>query len=220
MNVARWSLTGLLLLALIVALTLPALAADPQDVYTQGGANPAAMACVTCHGTDAEGLPAAGFPRLGGLPAEYMKKQLGDYRSGARANPVMQPIAAALSAEEVDAVTRMLASKPWPKAESVGRDAAAQGIGETLALRGAWERNIPECVACHGPGGAGVGNAFPPLVGQSAQYLSSQLNAWRQGTRKNDPQDLMGHIARSMTEAEVQAVSVYFAGLTATGAAQ
>jgi len=85
-------------------------------------------------------------------------------------------------------------------------------------LRGAWERNVPECVACHGPGGVGVGDSFPPLVGQSAQYLSSQLVAWQQGTRKNDPNDLMGHIARSLTEEEVKAVSTYFSNLTEKGA--
>jgi cytochrome c553 len=63
----------------------------------------------------------------------------------------------------------------------------------------------------------GVGSVFPPLVGQSAQYLSAQLLAWQQGTRKNDPNDLMGHIARSLTEGEVKAVSAYFANLTETG---
>ena len=77
----------------------------------------------------------------------------------------------------------------------------------------AWERNIPECVACHGPAGMGVGASFPPLAGQSAQYLGAQLNAWRQGTRKNDPNDLMGHIARAMSDDEVQAVAGYFADL-------
>lgn len=165
-------------------------------------------------------MGAAGFPRLGGLSAEYMKKQLVDFASGERANPIMQPIAAALSTEEAHAVSTMLAAKPWPVVERVGRAAAASGIGEFLALRGAWERNIPECVACHGPGGVGVGEAFPPLAGQSTQYISAQLNAWRQGTRKNDPNDLMGHIARKLTDAEVGAVSRYFAGLAETGAGQ
>lgn len=215
MTVSRLFFAGLLL-----ALSAPAMATDPQDVYTQGGANAAAMACVTCHGVNAEGLPAAGFPRIGGLPADYLRKQLADYASGTRTNPIMQPIASALSPEEIHQVAQTLTDKPWPEVARIGRAAAAQSLGETLALRGAWERNIPECVACHGPGGAGVGVAFPPLAGQSTQYLSSQLNAWRQGTRKNDPNDLMGHIARSMTDAEVQAVSAYFAGLTETGAAQ
>ncbi|NKQ09995.1 c-type cytochrome [Pseudomonas sp. SST3] len=213
MNVSSWPLAGILAASITTAQ-----AADPVAVYTKGGAKPAAMACVTCHGAEGEGMAAAGFPRLAGLSAEYMQKQLADVASGDRANPIMQPIAAALSPEETKAVTTMLANKPRPDVRPVGRDDVVDGPGETLALRGAWERNIPECVACHGPSGVGVGESFPPLAGQSAQYLSSQLNAWRQGTRKNDPNDLMGHIARNLTEDEVKAVSAYFAGLTETGA--
>lgn len=213
MNVSHWPLAGLL-----VTMAMHAQGAATAAVYIQGGANPAAMACVTCHGAEGEGMAAAGFPRLAGLSAGYMKKQLADFASGERANPIMQPIAAALSSEEADAVTTMLADKSRPAFEPIGRAAAVEGLGETLALRGAWERNVPECVACHGPGGVGVGDSFPPLVGQSAQYLSSQLVAWQQGTRKNDPNDLMGHIARSLTEEEVKAVSTYFSNLTEKGA--
>lgn len=194
-------------------------AVDPVSVYTQGGADPAALACGTCHGPEGEGIGPAGFPRLAGLSAEYMKKQLADFASGSRANPVMQPIAAALSAEEADAVSRMLAAKPGPDVERTGRAAAVSGVGDTLALRGAWEHEIPACVACHGPGGAGVGDAFPPLAGQSAPYLSTQLEAWRQGTRNNDPDDLMGHIARDLTDDEIEAVARYFADPSGTASA-
>lgn len=215
MNVTLWPLAGLFLVFAVSAQP-----ADPAVVYGKGGANPAAMACAICHGAEGEGMAAAGFPRLAGLSANYMRKQLADFASGERANPIMQPIAAALSADEGDAVTSMLASKPLPQVKRVDRTALVDGPGETLALRGAWDRNIPECVACHGPSGTGVGDSFPPLAGQSAQYLSSQLTAWRQGTRKNDPNDLMGHIARSLTEDEIKAVSVYFAELTDTGAAK
>ncbi len=213
MSVTRLPLAGFLL-----AVSVATQAADPAAVYDQGGANPAAIACVTCHGADGEGMAAAGFPRLAGLTADYLKKQLADFASGERANPIMQPLAAALSTEEANAVITMLANKPRPQVERISRAAAAQETGAVLALRGAWERNIPECVACHGPSGVGVGKAFPPLVGQSAQYLSSQLIAWQQGMRKNDPNDLMGHIARSLTEGEITAVSAYFANLTESGA--
>ncbi len=209
MKPTRWALAGVAALLL----TLQAQAADGQKIYAQGGANPAAMACGTCHGADAMGMAAAGFPRLAGTSAGYTRKQLEDFRSGARSNPVMQPIAAALSDEEMGAVAAMLEARPAPVFASIGRAEKAEGVGPRLALRGVWERNIPECVACHGPGGMGVGESFPPLAGQSTQYLSAQLNAWRQGTRKNDPNDLMGHIARSMTDAEVQAVAEYFAGI-------
>jgi len=216
MTFPRWPLAGVA--ALLLA--MQAQAADGQKIYTQGGANPAAMACGTCHGADGRGMAAGGFPRLAGLAAGYSAKQLKDFRSGSRANPIMQPIAAALSDEEIQAVTAALAAMPAPPMAGVGRGEKAEGAGEVLALRGAWERNIPECVACHGPGGIGVGESFPPLAGQSAQYLRAQLEAWRQGTRKNDPNDLMGHIARSMTDVEVQAASDYFAGLEHKEASQ
>ncbi|KRW70916.1 cytochrome C [Pseudomonas sp. TTU2014-105ASC] len=209
MKPTRWPLAGLAALLL----TTQVQAADGQTIYMQGGANPAAMACGTCHGADGMGIAAAGFPRLAGIDAGYMRKQLADFRSGTRANPIMQPIAAALSDEETQAVSAALEKMATPSYAMISRAEKADSVGATLALRGAWGRNIPECVACHGPGGVGVGESFPPLAGQSAQYLSAQLNAWRQGTRKNDPNDLMGHIARSMTDAEVQAVSEYFASL-------
>ncbi|OCX90816.1 MAG: cytochrome C [Pseudomonas sp. CO183] len=209
MKLTRWPLAGVAALLL----TMQAQAADGQKIYAQGGANPAAMACGTCHGADGMGMAAAGFPRLAGIDAAYTRKQLADFRSGSRANPIMQPIAAALSDDEIQAIAATLEAMPAPSYAAIGRAEKAEGAGATLALRGAWGRNIPECVACHGPGGVGVGESFPPLAGQSAQYLSAQLNAWRQGTRKNDPNDLMGHIARSMTDAEVQAVSEYFASV-------
>ncbi|MCO5101356.1 MAG: cytochrome c4 [Burkholderiaceae bacterium] len=187
---------------------------DGRTVYERGGAKPAATACATCHGPEALGMGAGGFPRLAGLPSPYVLGQLRAFRSGTRSSPVMQPIAAALSDAERQAVAAYVAKLPHPAARKVDRVDKAQGAGELLALRGAWDRNIPECVACHGPGGVGVGDHFPPLSGQPASYLSAQLDAWRTGTRKNDPDDLMGHIARSLTDAEVKAVAEYFEGLT------
>lgn len=159
-------------------------------------------------------MAAGGFPRLAGLSAAYMRKQLEDIRSGARSAPVMQPLAAALTDEEIAAVTEMLAALPAVDVPLVTRVEKADDLGAQLALRGAWARNIPECVSCHGPSGIGVGDAFPALAGQPAQYIAGQLQAWRQGTRKNDPNDLMGHVARGLTDAEVQAVSEYFANLS------
>lgn len=188
-------------------------AADGQKIFTQGGAQPGATACFACHGADGMGMPAAGFPRLAGLPAGYLSKQLADFKSGSRVNPVMQPLATALTDDEIKSVTEMLAAMPAPKTPVVGRTELPKSLGEKLAVRGAWDRHIPECVMCHGPGGVGVGNAFPPLAAQPASYLVAQLNAWRDGTRHNDPNDLMGHIAKSLTPDEVKAVADYFATL-------
>jgi cytochrome c553 len=206
-------LDRMLLSGLMLLLVQTAHAVEGQKVFTQGGAQPGATACLACHGADGMGLAPAGFPRLAGLPAGYLGKQLHDFRSGARTSPVMQPLAKALSEEEITAVTTTLAAMPAPKLAPVSRSQVATGVGERLALRGAWERQVPECVSCHGPGGVGVGTSFPPLAGQPASYLVAQLNAWREGTRHNDPNDLMGHIAKSLSAEEVAAVADYFATL-------
>lgn len=207
-------LRAILPFALGLLAATAAQAESGRKVFEQGGANPAAMACITCHGADALGMAAAGFPRLAGLSAAYMSKQIADFKSGSRSNPVMQPIASALTADEIESVTTMLAAMPAPPTRRTTRAEQVDSLGAKIALRGAWERNIPECVACHGPGGVGVGDHFPPLAGQSAEYLTAELEAWRNGLRNNDPNQLMGHIARNLTAEEVSAVTAYFASLS------
>lgn len=188
-------------------------ALEGKKLFTEGGSQPGAMPCVACHGADGLGLAAAGFPRLAGLPAAYVRKQLADFSSGTRSNPVMQPLAKALTEEEVTAVSEAVAAMQFPAVATGYRSDMPVGTAQKLALQGAWERQIPACVSCHGPAGAGVGDAFPPLAGQPAAYLAAQLMAWQNGSRHNDPNDLMGHIAKSLTAEEVQGVAEYFAAL-------
>ncbi|AGZ35959.1 c-type cytochrome [Pseudomonas sp. Rh2] len=186
-------------------------AADGQKVFTQGGANPAAMACLGCHGADGKGIAAAGFPRLAGLPAGYLSKQLHDWRAGSRKQSVMEPLAKALTEAEIEAVSTYLAKRSGDPAPDLRRQRIANDSVTRLALYGDWSRQIPGCVQCHGPGGSGVGQHFPPLAGQPAGYLAAQLNAWRDGSRSNDPNQLMVGVAKAMTDDEVTAIAEFFA---------
>ena len=188
-------------------------ALEGRKIFAEGGSQPGAMPCVACHGADGAGMAAAGFPRLAGLPAPYVRKQLEDFKGGSRSNPVMQPVANALTDAEIEAVSQALAAMPGPVPQAVYRGDMPLNAAQKLAQQGAWERQIPACASCHGPAGTGVGDAFPPLAGQPAAYLAAQLMAWQNGTRHNDPNDLMGHIAKSLTAEEVQGVAQYFAGL-------
>lgn len=197
---------------LLLALPAAHAAVDGQKVFTQGGQNPAALACMGCHGPGGEGVPAAGFPRLAGLPAGYLQKQLQDLRHGTRKNPIMEPLANALTDDEIVAVSQWLSARPAPPVADTRRQQMAGNPTEALALYGDWSRNLPGCVQCHGPGGVGVGEHFPALAGQPAAYLAAQLNAWRDGSRQNDPNRLMASVAKAMTTDEVQAVAQYFAG--------
>lgn len=160
-----------ILISSLLLFSLPAVqAADGQKIFTQGGQNPAAMACLGCHGPDAKGIAPAGFPRLAGLPAAYLSKQLHDFQNGSRKHPIMEPLAKALSAEEIQAVSATLAAMPSAPAGDSHRQQMAADPVQKLALYGDWKRKIPGCVQCHGPGGAGVGEHFPTL-GPSAGKL-------------------------------------------------
>lgn len=194
-----------------------------EKILQMGGANSDAAPCITCHGVDMKGMADDGFPRLAGLSAKYLAKQLHDFKSGARENPIMQPIAQALTEKEIAAVTTELAGRPRVNVPATAKAPdPAPGTVNWLALRGDWSRNIPECTLCHGPSGIGVGDHFPPLAAQAPAYLEAQLTAFRRtgegkdaspATRRNDPNELMRHIAQSLTPEEITGLAAYFGNL-------
>lgn len=196
----------------LLALPATVLAASGADIAARGNGH-GAPACASCHGADGGGQPAAGFPRLAGLDAAYLLKQLDDFADKSRANPVMQPIADALDASERKAVADYYAGLPIPPAfaRPAAKPPADDSLGARLALHGRWDRQVPACVACHGPRGVGVGAHFPPLAGQSANYISAQLRDWKKGTRRNDPLELMQHVSAALDEADIKAVAAWFA---------
>jgi cytochrome c553 len=174
----------------------------------QGG--PGITACAACHGARGEGQAAAGFPRLAGQPKAYLLKQLQEFANGTRKNPQMEPIARALSAQQRGDVADHYASLPGWKAGAKATASSPQSLlGSSLATRGNWNQEIPACFACHGPDGAGIPPHFPALTGQPSAYTRAQLKAWQAGTRSNDPQGLMKAVADRMTDAEIDAVSLY-----------
>lgn len=123
----------------------------------------------------------------------------------------MEPLAKAMSEAEITAVSAYLAALPSDPVPDLRRQQIATDPVARLALYGDWSRQIPGCVQCHGPGGSGVAEFFPPLAGQPAAYLLAQLNAWRDGSRHNDPNQLMVGVAKAMTDSEAKAVANFFA---------
>ena len=131
---------------------------------------------MSCHGVDGKGMAAGGFPRLAGLPEAYIAKQLADFKAGRRENPLMQPIAQALGDGEAAAVAKAYASQPKVSIKAGPVERPKEGSGAWLALRGAWERNIPECTLCHGPAGVGVGDVASCSV-TARRRLSSPITS-------------------------------------------
>ena len=93
------------------------------------------------------------------------------------------------------------------------KEATPADAGAWLATRGRWADGLPACAQCHGPGGVGVGTRFPPLAGQTADYISAQLKAFRSGDRPAGPLGLMQAVASKLHADDVQAVSTYYASL-------
>lgn len=177
-------------------------------IAQKGGAG--ITACLACHGSNGEGQAAAGFPRLAGQHQAYLVKQLQAFANGQRKNAQMDPIASALSAQQISDVAEYYASLPGWKPNAKPVASAPQAVlGFKLATSGNWSKGMPACFACHGEGGAGVAPHFPSLAGQMSTYTRAQLKAWQAGTRDNDPQGLMKSVAIKMSDEEIAAVSLY-----------
>lgn len=213
------------LLALIVILfsaaPLLAHATDAAAITRQGNGKGAAP-CMACHGVDGAGQAAAGNPRLAGLDAAYLLKQLDDFANATRDSAVMKATASALSEDERHALASYYSKLPLPPilARPAPPMPAADSAGAVLATRGDWSKGVPGCVQCHGPGGVGVGAHFPPLAGQPAVYIEAQLKAWQNGSRRNDPLQLMQHLSTALSAQDIDAVAAWFAAqpLPAAGA--
>lgn len=183
-----------------------------QIIATQGN-GAGAIACVTCHGPDGKGNSAAGFPDIAGLNANYLSKQLHDYAKGTRKNPIMLPFASALTEDDIQAVSAYYQNLEAPVSAVTHQTPDPANQGEWLAMRGDWDNQIPACNQCHGPNGMGVGESFPALAGQHATYLKAQLAAWRNGSRDNDPNQLMKGVAERLSEQQITAITDYYATL-------
>jgi cytochrome c553 len=167
--------------------------------------------CTACHGANGEGMAAAHVPRLTGQSAEYLQKQLDDYASGARDNPIMRNFAKELSEERRAQLAAQFAAMSAPFLSEASMVTGVQLTrGHKLAYEGDGHLQLQACNSCHGPDGSGVLHAAPYLAGQSAEYIASALKAFQSGKRKNDGGELMRSVAKRLNDADISAVSAYF----------
>jgi cytochrome c553 len=169
-----------------------------------------AATCSACHGVDGNSAN-PDWPKLAGQHPKYVEKQLGDFKAGRRLNAMMSGMAAPLSETDMADIAAYYATK----ARSGGFASEERvALGKSIYRGGNAERGVPACMACHGPTGAGDPlGAIPALSGQHAKYVATQLYAYRDGERSNDPKGMMRDVARWMTKDEIEAVSEYIAGL-------
>jgi cytochrome c553 len=90
------------------------------------------------------------------------------------------------------------------------------GLPPALAQQGSAPPQATACQACHGVDGRSIAADIPHLAGQRVAYLSSQLKAFRDGTRKNE---LMNAVAAQLRDEDVAALAAYWNGVSAPAAA-
>jgi len=166
--------------------------------------------CAACHNADGNGTNPQ-YPKLAGQSADYLLKQLQDYKSGARANPIMAGMVAPLSPQDMEDLAAFYASQQITRSAA---DPALAPVGEAIFRGGNLNSGVSACAACHGPSGAGNPAAqFPAVAAQHAEYTETQLKAFRAMERSNDAGQMMRSIASKMTDQEIKAVSSYIQGL-------
>lgn len=178
------------------------------------------LACTACHGKEGRAGPDGYYPRIAGKPAGYLYNQLLNFRDGRRHYGLMTRLLDPLSDAYLLEIAQHFAALDVPYLQSPGRAAGPALLqqGQSLAMRGDAQRNIPACTQCHGDALTGVQPNTPGLVGLPRDYLSSQLGAWRTGQRRAHAPDCMADIARRLTLDDISAVATWLsAQIPATG---
>ena len=202
----------------------PAAAADPASAFpftsgsAQAGATKAAL-CSACHGPNGNSTNPE-WPRLAGQSAVYIAEQLRLFRSGARDNPVMKPLVANLTDQDISDLSVYYEAQTPAGLEA---DPSYWKSGQALYVRGDKARDIPACVACHGPAGRGnLAAGYPALRAQQSVYVVKQLNDYASGARyKGAPNPavasrngvMMLTVAKRLSSTEMRDLASYVQGL-------
>lgn len=179
-----------------------------------GAGKSKAAVCAACHGTDGNSVNPI-WPSLAGQHAPYLAGQIKAIKEGkTRTNPMMAPMVASLNDQDIADLAAYFASLPR---RDMAADASKKdliGAAEKIYRGGDAARGLPACTACHGPTGAGIGTAgFPRVSQQHAPYTAVQLRAFRAGTRANDPRAMMRDVASLLSDADIEGLAEYLAGL-------
>ena len=146
--------------------------------------------CAACHGAQGEGLVALNAPKLAGQGAWYLKRQLVQFKQGARGahskdtfGKVMAPMAALLTDDAAIAnVAAYIGTLPDKETPATVKGDAKKG-----------QQRFVTCGACHGAAGQGIeATNAPRLKGMSDWYMVTQLKNFRDGVRGAHAQDMYG----------------------------
>jgi len=158
--------------------------------------------CATCHGE--KGVPINHTtPVIWGQNEGYLYLQLRDFKSGARKNPLMNPIAATLESQDMKDLAAHFTKLKWP---NLGQPEAAPEVTKKAESAA----SSIGCRGCHLDHFQGDGTTAR-LAGQWQEYLLKNMMAFRDGSRGNNPG--MSDLMKATAPDDLEALSKYLAGL-------
>jgi cytochrome c553 len=178
-----------------------------HDAHPERGRAKVKEVCISCHGEDGVSVSPE-FPNLAGQSGAAIYKQLSDYRTGSRTNPVMTGIAKDLDEATLADLAAYYAAQPKRNPDPATLAESPPAVVHLVEL-GDPNRNIPPCAACHRPGLGGPIEA-PILSEQRRDYIASQLKMYAAGDRRNDVYGRMRTIAAKLTPAEIDGLATYY----------
>jgi cytochrome c553 len=185
--------------------------ADPAkggSLYDTGDNARGLPACASCHGAGGNSTINTN-PRLAGQIDTYIHKQLVDFTTPSRNQPVMTTYAKMLSDDEKKNLAAYLATQQ-PK-QGAARNKDTLELGRKIYRGGIADRGVAACASCHGATGVGLPVQYPRLAGQHQDYTVTQLQAFKSGARSNSTP--MAALAKRLSDDEMKAVADYIAGL-------
>ncbi|TAM04440.1 MAG: cytochrome c4 [Paraburkholderia sp.] len=190
-------------------------AADLAKPDANRGQQVVSTVCVACHGADGNSASEL-YPKLAGQHAEYIAKQLKDFKpqasgQAARTNPIMAGMAGGLTDQQIADIAAYLSSQTMKP--GAAHDADTVTLGQKIYRGGIAEKGVPACAGCHGPAGQGIPAQYPRLSGQWAAYTANQLGAFTQGAGARNNSEPMHAIASRLSDNEIKAVADYISGL-------
>lgn len=181
--------------------------AKGATLYTDGDAARGLPACVSCHGAGGNSTISVN-PKLAGQHEGYLYKQLVNFTTADRNQPVMTTYAKMLSDEDKHNVAAWLVSQKQNPGAAKNKDTVE--LGKKIYRGGIAEKSVPACASCHGATGNGIPVQYPRLSGQHQDYTIAQLGLFKSGARKSVE---MTPISKRMSDEEMKAVADYVAGL-------
>jgi cytochrome c553 len=161
-----------------------------------------AKLCATCHGE--QGVPTQkNIPVIWGQNEGYLIFQLRDFKSGARKNDLMSPIAAGIDPNDINAFAAYFSKLKWPNLQQ------PQAPADVAAKAQATAASVG-CPGCHLAYFQGDGTTAR-LAGQNHDYLLKTMNDFRNKTRGNNPG--MSDLMKATSPDDIGALAQYLAGL-------